>query len=108
MNCTLETAHLFGVGLSQTDLKASNQRGLAALAEVWPAVMQQLVRRFLQQALSEALPAYWLVRAERLEQVGTAWADAAARSCRAHAWLLATSGPSADVVASVDDVLGAI
>ncbi len=59
MNCTLETAHLFGVGLSQTDLKASNQRGLAALAEVWPAVMQQLVRRFLPKCCSRSgeLPA---------------------------------------------------
>lgn len=105
---TAADSHLFGVGMSQTDRDALNRRGLASLAQAWPAVLEQLARRFLQDAVASALPGYWLGRAERLEAIGTEWADGAAKSARRHAWLLATCGAPGDVLASVDDLLGVV
>lgn len=51
--------------------------------------VEQFSRRVLQDALAEALPAYWLRRAEVFDQVGTAAADEIALACRRHAELLA-------------------
>lgn len=48
--------------------------------------------RVLQDALAEALPAYWQRRAVTLQAVGTEPAAAAALACRRHAWLLEREG----------------
>lgn len=45
--------------------------------------------RLLQDALTEAIPHYWLRRATQLEAVGTEDCDLAALNCRRHAALLA-------------------
>lgn len=101
-----ELAHLYGVGgVSQTRVTAASRRGLVALRNAWPEVLTQMIRRAIQQAFQEALPAYWLRRSEQLAEVGTPWADAAALSCRRHAWLLAQGLPD-DVLAEIDDVMG--
>ena len=103
-----EHAHLFGVGMSELGRRAAVRRGLASLSECWPQVVDQIARRAVQQALAEALPSYWLTRAERLEQVGTEWADGAAVACRRHAWILATEGLPPDLVAEVHDLLAVV
>ncbi len=56
-------------------------------------LLARVLVRATQQAFLEALPSYWLGRAEQLEAVGTSWADAAAANCRRHAWLLAQALP---------------
>lgn len=48
--------------------------------------------RVLQNALTEALPAYWRRRAATLQAVGTEGASAASLACRRHAWLLEREG----------------
>lgn len=83
------------------------RRGLASLAESLPEMWARIGRRAIQQAVYEALPTYWLVRAERLEQVGTPWADEAAANCRRHAWLLSQGLPD-DLAAELDEVLDVI
>ena len=100
-----EHAHLFGVGMSELTRRAVTRRALASLAQCWPQVVEQMARRSAQQAMVEALPTYFLRRAEELEQVGKVWADRTALACRRKAWIMATSGPSPDLVAEVDDVL---
>lgn len=100
-----EHAHLFGIGMSQTERAALNRRGLASLREVWPAVLERMLRRFLQDAIASQLPGVTLKRAEELERVGTPWADAAAKALRRRAWLQATCGPTDDVMADVDAFL---
>lgn len=102
-----ELAHRFGLGVSQTDLAAASRRGLASLRECWPEVVAQSLFRALQQALLEALPAYWCRRAEVFERVGSASADSAAVACRRHAWLLA-QGLSPDLAAELDDYLAEV
>lgn len=104
-----ELAHTYGVGgVSRTQANAAARRGLMALREAWPEVLAQMMRRALQQALQEAVPDYWIRRAEYLEQVGTEWADGAARNCRRAAWLLATEGLSDDVLAELDDFMAVV
>lgn len=101
----IEQAHLFGVGVSQTERRALARRGLAQLRDVLPDLVEQLARRCVQQAIEESLPTYWLARAERLEEVGTPWADEAAVACRRHGWLLATAGLPADLEAELTEGL---
>lgn len=103
-----EHAHLFGIGVSQTERNALSRRGLASLAECWPQVVAQMAVRAAIQALTEALPLYWIRRSEELEQVHTAWADDAAMACRRHAWILTTEGLPPDLVAEVDDLLAVV
>ncbi|WIY81777.1 hypothetical protein [Propionimicrobium sp. PCR01-08-3] len=54
-----------------------------------PDLAERLSLSVLVDALREAMPAYWLRRAEQLESIGTPFADGAAAECRRHAWLLA-------------------
>lgn len=103
----IEHAHLYGVGgVSQAGARMQVRRGLQSLSDAWPDVLVQIIRREIQQAFLEALPAYWCRRAETLEAVGTATADASARACRRHAWLLADGLPH-DVAAELDEWLAA-
>ena len=98
-------AHTYGVGgVSQTEARMQVRRGLQSLSDAWPDVLVQIIRREIQQAFLEALPAYWCRRAETFEAVGTATADASARACRRHAWLLAEGLPH-DVAAELDEWL---
>lgn len=98
-------AHTYGVGgVSQAEALAQARRGLQALSGAWPEVLAQVIRRAIQQAFLEALPAYWCRRAEVFESVGTASADASARACRRHAWLMAEGLPL-DFAAEVDEWL---
>lgn len=89
---TAEEAHRYGVGISETHRYNITQRGLASLMEVMPDFLDQVARRAIQHGLQEALPPYWLRRAETFEKVGTPTADETAKACRRHAWLLATHG----------------
>lgn len=100
----IDRADQFGRGLSQTEAYAANRRGLVALRDAWPDVVAQILSRALRQGFLEALPAYWLRRAETLEAVGTPAADESARTCRRHAWLLAQGLPEA-VAEEVDRYL---
>lgn len=59
-----------------------------AVLDSQPAVAARILSRAIEDALSEALPAYWRRRADDLAAVGTPWADAAALACRRHAALL--------------------
>lgn len=105
----VDRAYEFGRGVSVTERRVLARRGLAQLRDVLPDLVEQLARRCVQQAVEEALPTYWLARAERLEQVGTAWADAAAIACRRHAWLLAQGLPAAmeaELTEALDLVVG--
>lgn len=102
-----DRAHLFGVGMPVTERRALSRRVLRQLVTSgeWETVYNNFIRRSVHAALMEALPEHWLARAESLETVGTPEADEAARNCRAHAWILATSGMPADLAAEVDEVL---
>lgn len=99
-----DRAHLFGVGMPVTERRALSRRALVSLREALPDLVEQLARRCIQQAVEEALPTYWLSRAEALEAVGTPAADEAARQCRRHSWLLAQGLPDG-IAAEVDEVL---
>ncbi len=102
-----ERAHLYGVGgVSHTEARLQVRRGLQTLSDAWPDVLVQIIRREIQQAFLEALPAYWCRRAETFEAVGTPTADASTRACRRHAWLLAEGLPH-DVAAELDQWLAA-
>lgn len=97
----------FGRDMSQTQLRDLNARGLSSLSSVWPALVEQMLRRAIQQAFTEALPSYWLRRAEQLEAVGTAWAEGAAVACRRHAWLLSQGLPE-QVADELNDWFGEV
>lgn len=93
--------------MSQAELRMQVRRGLQVLADAWPEMFAQIVRRALAQAFLEGTVAYWLRRAETFEAVGTASADESAKSCRRHGWLLAQGLPH-DLAAEVDEALDAI
>lgn len=59
--------------------------------------------RVLQDALAEALPAYWLRRAETFAAVGNARCDEIAQACRNHAAFLVDNPmiPEAEIAAAV-------
>lgn len=101
-----ELAHLYGLaGRSATQAQDEARRGLQTLADAWPEVLAQMIRRALQQAFLEALPAYWLRRAEQMQEIGTPWGWEAAAACRRHAWLLATQGLSQDLDAEIAEAV---
>ncbi len=62
-------------------------------------------QRVLQDAIAEALPAYWRRRADTFTQVGTPACDDIARACRSHAQLIEQAGLPADVLAELVDEL---
>lgn len=70
-----------------------------------PEPLKQILRRFLQQMLTEALPEYWERRSKTFAEVGTPECDEIALACRNHADLIRRYGPDPDVLAVVDDVL---
>lgn len=98
-------AHNFGRGMPVSERRALARRGMAALKDALPDLVEQLARRCVQQAIEESLPTYWISRAERLEQIGTVWADEAAVACRRHGWLLATAGLPDDLEAELAEGL---
>ncbi len=99
-----DRAHEFGVGMSQTEIRALNRRVLARLGDDLELMLAQAARRCVQQVFTEALPAVWLRRAEQFEAVGSTSADESAKTCRRHAWLLAEGLPH-EVAAELDDFL---
>ena len=70
-----------------------------------PEPLKRILRRFLQQMLTEPRPEYWERRAKTFTEVGTGECDQIALACRQHAWLIRHYGPDPDVLAVVDDVL---
>lgn len=60
----------------------------ASMLDRDPERAARILSRAIEDALTEALPAYWRRRADVLAAVGTSWADAAALACRRHAALL--------------------
>lgn len=70
-----------------------------------PEPLKRILRRFLQQMLTEAMPEYWERRAKTFAEVGTEECDQIALACRNHADLIRRYGPDPDVLAVVDDVL---
>lgn len=79
-----DRAHEYGRGRPVGPSRPSVQM----LADL-PDLAERLSLSVLVDALREAMPAYWLRRAEQLESIGTPFADGAAAECRRHAWLLA-------------------
>lgn len=70
-----------------------------------PESLKQILRRFLQQMLTEAMPEYWERRANTFAEVDTPECDEIALACRNHAELIRRYGPGPDVLAMVDDAL---
>lgn len=114
-------AESFGAGMSATEAQQASRRGMAALRQVMPDVLEKIARRMMLQAVIDALPDSWLRRAEQFEQVAAAYRaegrrDGEARSlqvaraCRTHAWLLDRYGPGdefeAELAGDLDRVLG--
>lgn len=65
---------------------------MAAVKRAAAGGLEHFRYRVLQDALAEALPAYWQRRAVSLQAVGTEQAAAAALACQRHAWLLEREG----------------
>lgn len=101
-----ELAHLYGLNMRATEVRAIGRRVFRQLAA--SGELEQLIanvwRRVVLEALQEALPGHWLARAEELERA-EAW-DAAV-ACRRHAWLL-SQGLPVDVADEVDAALGVV
>lgn len=96
---------MFGLGgVSEVEAAQGARRGLQALTDAWPEVLAQIIRRALRQAFFEALPAYWIRRAEELEAVGTDSAWVSAAECRRHAWLLAQELPP-EIAEAIDEAV---
>lgn len=102
----IEHAHLFGRGVSQTEVRQASARVLAQLVTD-PGFWDRVARRVILAAVAESLPSTYTRRAEGLEQIGTVWADEAAVACRRHAWLIAQGLPD-DLEAEVDEALDVI
>lgn len=100
----IENAHEFGRGVSQVEVHRASARVLAQLVTD-PGFWDRVARRVILAAVAEALPSTYVRRAERLEQIGTAWADEAAMACRRHGWLLATAGLPDDLEAELTEAL---
>ena len=64
---------------------------------------QQFGVRLIQQVLTEAMPHYWLRRAQDFAGVGTAECDEIAEACREHAELL-TRYPHPVIAEMQDDI----
>lgn len=62
--------------------------------------------RVLQDALNEALPAYWLKRADTFAAVGNPACNATAETCRRHAEFL-TANPVYLTETIADEIRGA-
>lgn len=94
-----EQAHLFGLDV---DGYGCRRWARTLTNEQAAEMVQRFAVRCVQQAFEEALPVYWIRRAQELERVGTPWADATAVACRRHAWILATTGMPGDIAEAVD------
>lgn len=121
----ISAADTFGVGISAIDLRRRCRVELRALVSDpnWPRLVAHSQLRALRQALLEALPSYWLRRAEELDAARPSPGDftglassqevakrdqglaEAALNCRRHAWLMATYGLPDYVEAELDHVL---
>lgn len=97
-----EQAHLFGRDVNPN----GSRQWLRTLTDQEAAEMlQRFAVRCLQQAFEEALPIYWIRRAEQLETVGTPWADQTAIACRRHASILSTTGLPPHIAAEISEFM---
>jgi len=70
-----------------------------------PGYVDRFRQRVLQDAIVEAVPAYWRRRATVFDQVGTPACDDIATACRRHANLVEQTGLAADVLVELVDEL---